>query len=117
MVWWDPAVPNPPTGLGHKKAVSPRAFNSSKQRSCSGCITWAAAGEAIEELAVHVVTLAVGAIDVFARRVTGVAGTAPAHAVPLARAHQRAVVPPAAVFQLLAALPFGVALAVLPCVS
>lgn len=52
-----------------------------------------------------------------ARLVSGVADTLPAHAVPLPRADHRAVVPPAAALQLLAALAFSVALAVLPCVS
>lgn len=77
---------------------------------------WAAAEGAVEELAVHVVTLAEGAVDVLARHVAGVAHALPAHAVPLPRADHRAVVPAAAALQLLAALPFGVALALLPCV-
>lgn len=107
-----------PLGLRHKKATSPWALNSSKQwRSHPRGITWAAAEGAVEELAVHVVTLAEGAVDVLARHVAGVAHALPAHAVPLPRAGHRAVVPAAAALQLLAALPFGVALAVLPCVS
>lgn len=116
---WCPSSPKPSQlGLWHKKAASPWALNSSQPwKCCPRRITWAAAEGAVEELAVLVVALAVGAVDVLARHVAGVAHALPAHAVPLPRADHRAVVPPAAVLQLLAGLSFGVTLAVLPCVS
>lgn len=87
------------------------------EKSHPGGFTWPSAEGAVEELAVHVVALAVGAVDVLAGHVARVAHALPAHAVPLPRADHGAVVPPAAALQLLAALPFGVALAVLPRVS
>lgn len=82
-----------------------------------GCITFAAAEGAVEKLAVHVVALAVGAVDLPVGHVTGVADALPAHAVPQPRADDRAVVPPAAALQLLAGLAFCFALAVLPHVA
>ena len=80
-------------------------------------ITCAAAGEAVVKLAVHVVALAEGAVDLLVGHVAGVADALPAHAVPQPRADDRAVVLPAAALQLLAGLAFGFALAVLPCVA
>lgn len=84
--------------------------------SC-GCITFATTGKAVVKLAVHVVALAEGAVDLLVRHVAGVADALPTHAVPQPRADDRAVVLPAAALQLLAGLAFGFAFAVLPRVA
>lgn len=69
------------------------------------------------ELAVDIVALAEGAIDLLVGRVAGVAEALSAHAVPQPRADDGAVVLPAAALQLLAALAFRVTLAVLSYVA
>lgn len=69
------------------------------------------------KLAVDVVALAEGAVDMLVRHIAGMADALPADAVPQPRADERAVVLPAAALQLLASLAFRFTLAVLPYVA
>jgi len=73
-----------PLAFWQGKAASPWGLNLSRQAenpSCR-CVTFAAAGRAVVKLAVHVVALAEGAVDLLVGHVAGVADALPAHAVP-----------------------------------
>jgi hypothetical protein len=80
-------------------------------------LTWATADLAIIALTVDIVAFTVAPKDLLVGDVTGMAHALPTDAVPQPRAHNGAVVLPAASLQLLAAPALGLALTVFPNVA